>query len=176
MKTEGDMRNKQARRFGMRRARSHWAVCLHEAGHVAVVEWFRQRATKAVVYSRATNGRRGYTNWDGDPELHVRAAIAVAGVAAQEMWGSNTERRLLEATLGDWEPLVQACNGNRQQAETLWLSQKAFVRRLFSETQVLEMQVKAVAKELSLRGMLDEFDILRLIREYLHRGPDACER
>lgn len=114
--------------------------------------------------------------WQGEPELDVRAAIAVAGVAAQEMWGGITERMRLEAILGDWEPLVEACNGDRERAEALWLSQRTLVYRLFVREPLLERQVMEVAKELCLRGKLDELDILAAICGCLRRWPEGCER
>lgn len=155
--------------------REHWNYCVHESGHAVEVIRMGQQLRRVVVFEKGTrrlDQSNGETRWRGDDRLslHQRIRISAAGHAAERLWGVNhvdNVNALLGGAGGDLAIVARicclmrrpsgegrVCARDRKAARQHWQKHYKALRRNMLKDSSYERQVKAVAKELSLRGRL----------------------
>jgi hypothetical protein len=164
--------------------RVHWNLCVHESGHA--VEAVRTgRSLKQVVvfekHARSFDQSDGETHWCRDdlPTPEERIRISVAGHAAERLWGVNKVHNvnaLLSGAGGDLAIVARVCclmrrptgggrvcAGDRKAARQHWQKHYKALRRTMLKDPSYERQVKAVARDLSLRGRLTGLEVEAII-------------
>jgi hypothetical protein len=175
-------------------ARRHWDTCLHEAAHAVMDTRDGRGVSMAEIATWPSVFKRGsVTCLDGKPLL----SSLVAGNLAQRLWGVGKYCQLGRrgnGAAGDFGTVALLESRKRGSERISWEDHKAAMRvwqeedrRLESRFMLdptLELQIKAVAKALSLRGILDGDEVRRVMDETLGAcgSPDipaavpACDR
>jgi hypothetical protein len=163
----------------------HWDTCLHEAAHAVMDTRDGQGVSMAELAAWPSVFERGsVTRLDGEPLL----SSLVAGNLAQRLWGVGKYCRLGRrgnGAVGDFGAVALLESRKRGSERISWEDRKAAMqvwqeegRKLDSRILLdptLELQIKAVAKALSLRGILDGGEVRRTMEEALEAcsSPDA---
>ena len=166
-------------------ARRHWDTCLHEAAHAVMDTRDGHGVSMAEIATWPSVFERGrVTCLGGKPLL----SSLVAGNLAQRLWGVGKYRQLGRRGNGAWGDFgtVALLESRKRGSERIsWEDHKAAMqvwqeedRKLESRFMLdptLELQIKAVAKALSLRGMLDGDEVRRVMDEALEicSNPDV---
>ena len=146
-------------------ARRHWDTCLHEAAHAVMDTRDGHGVSMAEIATWSSVFERGsVTRLGGKPLL----SSLVAGNLAQRLWGVGKYCQLGRrgnGAAGDFGTVALLESRKRGSERISWEDRKAAMevwqeedRKLESRFMLdptLELQIKAVAKALSLRGMLD---------------------
>ncbi len=161
-------------------ARRHWDTCLHEAAHAVMHTRDGHGVSMAEVETWSFLFERGRVAYLGGKPL---LSSLVAGNLAERLWGVGKYRRLGRRGNGAWGDFgtVALLESRKRGSERIsWEDRKAAMqvwqeedRKLESRILLdpaLELQIKAVAKALSLRGMLDGDEVRRAMEEAL----EAC--
>jgi hypothetical protein len=161
-------------------ARKHWDTCLHEAAH-AVMETRDGPGVSSVTVASQPGGLE---NGDGvciggKPLL----PSLVAGNLAERMWGVYGYSRLghmLNGAGGDFRTVAllesrkrgsgTISKEDRRAAMRTWRAEDRKLKSRFIRDPTLELQVKAVARALSLRGTLDGGEVRKTMEDAL----EAC--
>ena len=146
-------------------ARRHWGTCLHEAAHAVMHTRDGHGVSMAEIATWPSDfGRGSVTRLGGKPLL----SSLVAGNLAQRLWGVGKYCQLGRrgnGAVGDFDTVALLESRKRGSERISWEDRKAAMqvwqeedRKLKSRFMLdptLELQIKAVAKALSLRGTLD---------------------
>jgi hypothetical protein len=166
-------------------ARRHWNTCLHEAAHAVMHTRDGHGVSMAEIATWPSVFERGrVTCLGGEPLL----SSLVAGNLAQRLWGVGKHCRLGRrgnGAAGDFGTVALLESRKRGSEGVSWEGRKAAMqvwqeegRKLASRFMLdptFELQIKAVAKALSLRGILDGGEVRRVMEEALEAcgSPDA---
>jgi len=166
-------------------ARRHWDTCLHEAAHAVMYTRDGHGVSMADIATWPSVFERGsVTRLGGKPLL----SSLVAGNLAQRLWGVGKYCQLGRrgnGAVGDFRTVALLESRKRGSEKISWEDHKAAMqvwqeedRKLESRFMLdptLELQIKAVAKALSLRGMLDGDEVRRVMDEALRAcgSPDV---
>jgi len=166
-------------------ARRHWNTCLHEAAHAVMHTRDGHGVSMAEIATWPSVFERGrVTCLGGEPLL----SSLVAGNLAQRLWGVGKYCQLGRrgnGAAGDFGTVALLESRKRGSERVSWEDRKAAMqvwqeegRKLESRIMrdpTLELQIKAVAKALSLRGILDGGEVRRIMEEALEAcgSPDA---
>jgi len=166
-------------------ARRHWDTCLHEAAH-AVMETRDGPGVSRV----AVAGQPGELE-DGDGVCIGSGPLLsslVAGNLAERLWGVGWYCRLgrmWNGAVGDFRTVAllecrkrgseRVSVEDRRAATRTWRAEDRKLRSRILRDPALELQIKAVARALSLRGTLDGVEVRRAMEEALEAGskPDV---
>ncbi|MBZ5669226.1 MAG: hypothetical protein LAO04_05805 [Acidobacteriia bacterium] len=161
-------------------ARRHWDTCLHEAAHAVMDTRDGHGVSMAEIATWPSVFERGrVTCLGGKPLL----SSLVAGNLAQRLWGVGKYCRLGRrgnGAAGDFGA-VALLEARKRGSETISKEDRKAAMQAWQEEDrklesrilldpTLELQIKAVAKALSLRGMLDGGEVRRVMEEAL----EAC--
>ena len=166
-------------------ARRHWDTCLHEAAHAVMDTRDGHGVSMAEIATWPSVFERGrVTALGGEPLL----SSLVAGNLAQRLWGVGKYCQLGRrgnGAAGDFGA-VALLESRKRGSETIsWEDRRAAMQAWREEDRklesrilldpTLELQVKAVARALSLRGTLDGGEVRRAMEEALEAcsSPDA---
>ncbi len=161
-------------------ARRHWDTCLHEAAHAVMFTRDGHGVSMAEIATWPSVFERGrVTCMGGKPLL----SSLVAGNLAQRLWGVGKYCQLGRrgnGAAGDFGTVALLESRKRGSERISWEDRKAAMqvwqeedRKLESRFMLdptLELQIKTVAKALSLRGTLDGDEVRRTMEEAL----EAC--
>jgi hypothetical protein len=166
-------------------ARRHWDTCLHEAAHAVMDTRDGHGVSMAEIATWPSVFERGrVTCLGGKPLL----SSLVAGNLAQRLWGVGKYCQLGRrgnGAAGDFGTVALLESRKRGSERISWEDHKAAMqvwqeedRKLESRFMLdptLELQIKAVAKALSLCGMLDGDEVRRVMDEALEicSNPDV---
>jgi hypothetical protein len=166
-------------------ARRHWDTCLHEAAHAVMDtrDGHGVSLAEIAVWS-SVFGRGSVTPLDGKPLL----SSLVAGNLAERLWGVGKYFQLGlrgNGAVGDFGAVARLESRKRGSERISWEGRRAAMqvwqeeeRKLESRYQrdpTFELQVKAVAKALSLRGILDGGEVRKSMEEACsNRGVPAA--
>jgi hypothetical protein len=161
-------------------ARRHWDTCLHEAAHAVMHTRDGHGVSMAEIATWPSVFERGSVVYIGDGPL---LSSLVAGNLAQRLWGVGKYCQLGRrgnGAAGDFGTVALLESRKRGSERISWEDRKAAMQAWQEEDRklksrfildpTLELQVKAVAKALSLRGMLDGDEVRRTMEEAL----EAC--
>jgi hypothetical protein len=166
-------------------ARRHWDTCLHEAAHAVIHTRDRHGVRTAEVEDWPSLHEQGSVVYIGDGPL---LSSLVAGNLAQRLWGVGKYRRLGRrgnGAAGDFRTVALLESRKRGSERISWEGRRAAAQVWQEEDRkleyrimrdpTLELQIKAVAKALSLRGTLDGREVRRAMEEALEAGskPDV---
>jgi hypothetical protein len=163
-------------------ARKHWDTCLHEAAH-AVMET-RDGPGVSMV---AVAGQPGDLE-DGEGVCIGKEPLLsslVAGNLAERLWGVGWYYRLGRMWNGAWGDLrtvafleawkrgsERVSVEDRRAAAKTWRAEDRKLKSRFQRDPTFELQVKAVARALSLRSTLDGGEVRKAMEEAL----EACSK
>jgi hypothetical protein len=161
-------------------ARRHWDTCLHEAGHAVMHTRDGHGVAMAEIATWPSVFERGRVIClGGKPVL----SSLVAGNLAQRLWGVGKYCQLGRWGNGAWGDFgaVALLESRKRGSERIsWEDRKAAMQAWREEDRKLEsrfmldptlgLQIKAVAKALSLCGMLDGDEVRRVMDESIQRG------
>jgi hypothetical protein len=166
-------------------ARRHWDTCLHEAAHAVMHTRDGHGVSMADIATWPSDfGRGSVTRLGGKPLL----SSLVAGNLAQRLWGVGKYRQLGRRGNGAWGDfgtvalLESRKRGSeriswedRRAAMQVWQEEDRKLESRFMLDPTLELQIKTVAKALSLRGTLDGDEVRRVMDEALEicSNPDV---
>ena len=166
-------------------ARRHWDLCLHEAAHAVMETRDGQGVSMVTVVTQPGDPCCGKAVYGGgEPPL----SGTVAGDLAERLWGLSGYYPLghmLNGASGDFasvallESLRRGSNTisreDRRAAAPVWQEEDRKLESRFVLDPTLELQVKAVARALSLRGTLDGGEVRRAMEKALEAcsSPDA---
>jgi hypothetical protein len=166
-------------------ARRHWDTCLHEAAHAVMDTRDGHGVSLAEIATWPSVFKQGsVTPLGGEPLL----SSLVAGNLAQRLWGVGKYCGLGlrgNGAVGDFGAVARLESRKRGSERISWEGRKAAMqvwqeedRKLESRILLdptLELQVKAVARALSLRGILDGGEVRRAMEKALEAcsSPDA---
>ena len=159
----------------------HWGTCLHEAAHAVMHTRDGHGVSLAdiAVWSSDVGGR-GEVVYVGDEPL---LSSLVAGYLAQRLWGLSDyyqSGRMRIRETGDFHSLARlesrkragekVTMEDRKAAMRVWQAEYRKLKSRIKQDRTFEVQIKAVAKALSLRGTLcgDE------VRETMDEALGAC--
>jgi hypothetical protein len=161
-------------------ARRHWDACLHEAAH-AVMET-RDGPGVSMV---AVAGQPGDLE-DGEGVCIGKEPLLsslVAGNLAERLWGVGWYYRLgrmWNGAVGDFRTVAflearkrgseRVSVEDRRAATKTWRAEDRKLKSRILRDPTLELQIKAVAKALSLHGTLDGEEVRRIMEEALGIG------
>jgi hypothetical protein len=156
----------------------HWGTCLHEAAHAVMHTRDGHGVSLAdiAVWSSDVGGR-GEVVYVGDEPL---LSSLVAGYLAQRLWGLSdyyqSGRMRIRAT-GDFHSLPRlesrkragekVTMEDRKAAMRVWQAEYRKLKSRILRDPTFELQIKAVARALSLHGMLDGDEVRRAMDEAL---------
>jgi hypothetical protein len=166
-------------------ARRHWDTCLHEAAH-AVMETRDGQGVSMV----AVAGQPGDLE-DGEGVCIVNEPLLsslVAGNLAERLWGVGWYYRLgrmWNGAVGDFVTVAllesrkrgseRISVEDRRAAMRTWQAEDRKLKSRIVRDPTLELQVKAVARALSLRGTLDGGEVRKAMEEACsNRGVPAA--
>jgi len=157
-------------------ARKHWGTCLHEAAHAVMDTRDGYGIYMATVVAQPGDFAGGKVFSLGEPSL----SSLVAGNLAQRLWGLEKYYRLgvmWNGAVGDFEIVAALESGkrgsnriskqDRSAARKTWQAEDRKLKSRITRDPTLELQVKAVAKALSLRGTLGGDDVREAMDEAL---------
>jgi hypothetical protein len=152
----------------------HWGTCLHEAAHAVMHTRDGHGVSLAdiAVWSSDVGGR-GEVVYVGDEPL---LSSLVAGYLAQRLWGLSdyyqSGRMRIRAT-GDFHSLARlesrkragekVTMEDRKAAMRVWQAEYRKLKSRILRDPTFELQIKAVARALSLHGMLDGDEVRRVM-------------
>jgi hypothetical protein len=162
-------------------ARRHWNTCLHEAAHAVMHTRDGHGVSMAEIATWPSVFERGsVTSLGGEPLL----SSLVAGNLAQRLWGVSKYRQLGRRGNGAWRDFgtvallecrkrgsEKITEEDRKAAMQVWQEEDRKLKSRFMLDPTLELQIKAVAKALSLRGTLDGDEVRREMGEALQGAP-----
>jgi hypothetical protein len=161
-------------------ARRHWDTCLHEAAHAVMHTRDGHGVAMAEIATWPSVFERGRVICLGGKPL---LSSLVAGNLAQRLWGVGKYCQLGRRGNGAWGDfgtvalLESRKRGSeriswedRKAAMTVWQEEDRKLESRFMLDPTLEPQIKAVAKALSLCGMLDGDEVRRVMDELIQRG------
>jgi hypothetical protein len=161
-------------------ARRHWNTSVHEAAHAVMHTRDGHGVSTAEVETWPFLFEQGSVAYLGGKPL---LSSLVAGNLAERLWGVGKYRRLGRrgnGAAGDFRTvaLLESRKGGserisregRKAAMQVWQEEDRKLASRFMLDPTFELQIKAVAKALSLRGILDG-DEVRSIRE---EALEAC--
>jgi hypothetical protein len=161
-------------------ARRHWNTCLHEAAHAVMHTRDGHGVSTAEVEDWPFLSEQGSVAYLGGKPL---LSSLVAGNLAERLWGVGKYRplgRRGNMAAGDFRTVALLESRKRGSERISWEGRKAAAqvwqeedRKLESRIlrdPTLELQVRGVAKALSLRGVLDGGEVRRAMEEAL----EAC--
>jgi hypothetical protein len=161
-------------------AHKHWNTCLHEAAHAVMHTRDRHGVSMAEVETWPFLSVQGSVAYLGDQPL---MSSLVAGNLAQRLWGVCKYCQLGHRGNGAWGDLrtVARLEARKRGSETIswedrmaamqvWREEDRKLESRFMLDPTFELQVKAVAKALSLRGTLDGGEV----RETMAEALGAC--
>ena len=165
-------------------ARRHWDTCLHEAAHAVMDTRDGHGVSMAEIATWPSVFERGrVTCLGGKPLL----SSLVAGNLAQRLWGVGKYCQLGRRGNGAWGDfgtvaLLEASKRgsgtisweDRKAAMQVWQEEDRKLKSRFMLDPTLKLQVKAVAKALSLRGTLDGGGVRRAMEEALGIGSSPA--
>lgn len=158
------------------KAKRHWNVCLHEAGHAVM----HIRGGDAVVSVKIKTTDGGFTTFAGEFWKPRPPAATVAGHVAELLWGCDP------APLGsrwcgsgkDFDDIARAerykrgghriLKTDRAAARKIWQRETRKLRALAKRDPSFEREVKAVAKALSLTGKLSGDEVKEIMKSETH--------
>jgi len=161
-------------------ARKHWDTCLHEAAHAVMETRDGPGVSRVTVASQPGGLEDGDGVCIGSEPL---LSSLVAGNLAERMWGVYGYSRLghlLNGAAGDFRTVAllesrkrgseTISKDDRRAAMRTWRAEDRKLKSRFIRDPTLELQVRAVARALSLRGTLDGGEVRRIMEEAL----EAC--
>ena len=164
-------------------ARRHWDTCLHEAAHAVMHTRDGHGVSMAEVEDWPFIFKQGRVTLGGKPLL----SSLVAGNLAQRLWGVGKYCQLGRRGNGAWGDfgtvaLLEASKRgsgtisweDRKAAMQVWQEEDRKLKSRFMLDPTLKLQVKAVAKALSLRGTLDGGGVRRAMEEALGIGSSPA--
>ena len=162
-------------------ARKHWDTCLHEAAHAVMETRDGQGVSKVAVA-----GQPGGDLEDGEGVCIGNEPLLsslVAGNLAERLWGLGWYYRLgrmWNRAWGDFRTVAflearkrgseRVYVEDRRTATKTWRAEDRKLKSRFQRDPTFELQVKAVARALSLRGTLDGGEVRRIMDEALRIG------
>jgi len=168
---------KQAAEFEKYAARHHWDLCLHEAAHAVMTARDGHGVYKVtVVVDQPGDFSNGKAFSAGEPPL----SSLVAGNLAQRLWGVSKYYRLgrlWNGAVGDFDMVAllespkrgseRISDADRMAAMKVWQAEDRKLKSRIMRDPTFELQIKSVAKWLSLRGTLDGDEVRRAMDEAL---------
>jgi len=161
-------------------ARRHWDTCLHEAAHAVMHTRDGHGVSMAEVETWPFLFKQGWVACLGGKPL---LSSLVAGNLAERLWGVGKYCRLGRRGNGAWGDIGTVAllesrkRGSeriswedRRAAMQVWQEEDRKLKSRFMLDPALELQIKAVAKALSLRGTLDGDEVRRGMEDAL----EAC--
>jgi len=158
-------------------ARRHWDTCLHEAAHAVMDTRDGHGVSMAEIATWPSVFERGRVSCLGGKPL---LSSLVAGNLAQRLWGVGKYCQLGRrgnGAAGDFGTVALLESRKRGRERISWEDRKAAMqawqkedRKLKSRFMLdptLELQIKAVAKALSLRGIMDGDEVRMVMDEAL---------
>ena len=164
-------------------ARRHWDTCLHEAAHAVMHTRDGHGVSMAEVETLPFLFEQGrVAHLGGKPLL----SSVVAGNLAERLWGVGRYCQLGRRGNGAWGDfgtvalLESRKRGSgriswedRRAAMQVWQEEDRKLKSRFMLDPTLELQIKAVAKALSLRGTLDGDEVRKAMDE---ASEASCNR
>ncbi len=158
-------------------ARMHWDLCLHEAAHAVMHMRDGHGVRMATVATQPEDDSDGKViSLGGGPLL----SSLVAGTLAQRLWGIGIFCRLgsmLNGAGGDFGMVVllesrkrggeRISDADRKAAMKVWRAENRKLKSRIMRDPTFELEIKSVAKWLSLRGTLDGDEVRMAMDEAL---------
>ena len=161
-------------------ARKHWDTCLHEAAHAVMDTRDGHGVRMVTVATGPFDSSDGEVlPLGGEPLL----SSLVAGNLAERLWGVDTYYRLGRMGNGAWGDFRTVARlesrkrgsdriskEDRGAAMKVWQAEDRKLKSRIVRDPTLELQIKEVARALSLRGTLDGEEVRRIMDEALGIG------
>jgi hypothetical protein len=178
-RTKEDLRHEYA-------ARRRWDTCLHEAAHAVMETRDGHGVSMVAVASQPGELEDGEGVCIGNEPL---LSSLVAGNLAERVWGIYGYSRLghmCNGAVGDFGTVVflearkrgseRVSVEDRRAAMRTWREEDRKLKSRIMRDPTLELQVRAVARALSLPGTLDGGEVRRAMDEALGigGGPDVA--